>query len=80
MDGRETGKGKNRFKIRDLFMDERCTRPVLDFLRTTEVGRRTGLREEEREGVRDEGPESEEGVSEQEEQENERPRQREERE
>jgi hypothetical protein len=36
------GKGKSRFKIRDLFADEQCTRPILDFLRTTEVGRRTG--------------------------------------
>jgi len=37
---RETGREKNRFKIRDLFVDERCTRPILDFLRTIEVGRR----------------------------------------
>jgi hypothetical protein len=34
---RKTGRGKNRFKIRDLFADERCTRAILDFLRTTEV-------------------------------------------
>jgi hypothetical protein len=47
---RATGRGKNRFKIRDLFADERCTRPILDFLRTTEVGRRTGPRDEERAG------------------------------
>jgi hypothetical protein len=39
---RETGRGKNRFKFRDLFADERCTQPILDFLRTTELGRRTG--------------------------------------
>jgi hypothetical protein len=39
---RETGREKNRFKIRDLFADERCSRPILDFLGTTEVGRRTG--------------------------------------
>jgi hypothetical protein len=37
---RDTGRGKNRFKIRDLFADERCTRAILDFLRTTEVGRK----------------------------------------
>jgi hypothetical protein len=29
-------------------MDERCTRPVLDLLRTTEVVRRTGPKDEER--------------------------------
>jgi hypothetical protein len=39
---KDTGRGRNRFKIRDLFSDERCIQPVLDFLRTTEVGRRTG--------------------------------------
>jgi hypothetical protein len=39
---KETGRGKDRFKIRDLFGDERCNRPILEFLRTTEVGRRTG--------------------------------------
>jgi len=37
---RGAGWGKNRFKIRDLFTDERCTRAILDFLRVTEVGRR----------------------------------------
>jgi len=31
------GRGKNRFKIRDLFA-------ILDFLRTTKVGRRVGPR------------------------------------
>jgi hypothetical protein len=39
---RDTGRGKNRFKIRDLFADERCTRAILSFLRTTKVGRRMG--------------------------------------
>ena len=27
---------------RDLFADEWCTRPILDFLRITEAGRRLG--------------------------------------
>jgi hypothetical protein len=46
--GAETDrKGKNRFKIRDLFADERCTRSILDFLRTTEVGRRIGPKDDE---------------------------------
>lgn len=61
-------KGKYRFRIRDLFADERRTRSVFDFLRTTGVGRRTepnGAREEaqgkesEREGEeRKEGEDS----------------------
>jgi len=36
---RETGRGKDQFDIRDLFADERCSRPILDFLSTTDVGR-----------------------------------------
>jgi ribonuclease HI len=48
---RETGRGKNRFTIRDLFADERCTRPILEFLRSTEVGRRTGPKAVEPGGV-----------------------------
>jgi hypothetical protein len=44
-------KAKNRFTIRDLFGDERCTRPILEFLRSTEVGRRTGLKAGEPGGV-----------------------------
>jgi len=38
---RAAGKGKNRFKIRDLLADERCTQ---DSLRTTGVGSRVGPR------------------------------------
>jgi len=38
-----TGGRKNRFKIRDLFADERCGQTVLDFLSTTNVGRRVGV-------------------------------------
>jgi len=34
---------KNRFKIRDLFADERCSQAILNFLSTTDVGRRVGL-------------------------------------
>ena len=41
---RETGRGKNRFRIRDLLADERCTQPILDFLHTTGVGSRMGPR------------------------------------
>jgi hypothetical protein len=28
---KETGRGKDRFKIRDLFADERCSQVILDF-------------------------------------------------
>jgi hypothetical protein len=48
---RETGRGKDRSKLRDLFADERCTRQILDFLHTTDVERRMepdGAREEAR--------------------------------
>jgi len=46
MDGGTKGKGKgrNRFKIRGLLADERCTGAILTFLRTTEVGTRVGPR------------------------------------
>jgi hypothetical protein len=35
---KETGRGKNRWTIQDLLADERCSRVVLDFLSTTDVG------------------------------------------
>jgi hypothetical protein len=38
---KETGRGKNRFTIQDLFADERCTRAILNFLRTTDGGAET---------------------------------------
>ena len=41
---KETGRGKDRFMIRDLFADERYTRSILDFLRTMKVGVRVGPR------------------------------------
>jgi len=53
---KETGRGKNRFTIRDLFADERCIRPILDFLRTTRVGARVGPKRPPPEGERVEGP------------------------
>ena len=36
---RETGRGKDRLKIWDLFAGERCSQATLDFLATTDVGR-----------------------------------------
>jgi len=36
---KEAGRGKNRFKIRDLLADERCSQAVLDPLSATDVGR-----------------------------------------
>jgi len=37
---KETGRGKNRFEIRDLFADEWCSQEIIGFLVTTDVGRR----------------------------------------
>jgi hypothetical protein len=58
---RDTGRGKNRCKIRDLLADERCTRAVLGFLRTTKVGRRTEDREQKEKNEREEEVDEEEG-------------------
>jgi len=40
----ETGRGKDQFKISELFADERCSKAILGFLATTEVGRTAGQR------------------------------------
>jgi len=37
---KETGRWKDQWKVRDLLADGRCSRAVLDFLSSTEVGRR----------------------------------------
>ena len=42
---KKTGRGKNRFTIRDLLADVQCTGAILDFLRTTKVGARMGPQE-----------------------------------
>ena len=44
---RETGRGKARWKVRDLLADERCSAAVLDFLSTTDVGRRVPVEEDD---------------------------------
>ena len=44
---KETERWKARWKIRDLLADERCSRAVLDFLSTTDVGRRVPAEEED---------------------------------
>jgi hypothetical protein len=41
----QTKRGRDRFRIADLFADERCTEAILEFLETTDVGRKA--REEE---------------------------------
>jgi len=38
----ETGRGKDRFKISELFADERCSKVILDIQATTEIGRTAG--------------------------------------
>ena len=37
---KETRRWKDRWKVRDLLADGRCSRAVLDFLSSTDVGRR----------------------------------------
>ena len=43
---KESGKGKDQWKIRDLLADERCGQVVLDFLSTMDVGRRVPAEED----------------------------------
>jgi len=44
---KETGRWKDRWKVKDLLADERCSRAVLDFLAATDVGRRVPVEEED---------------------------------
>ena len=39
---KRTGRGRDRFTVRELLADERCARAVLGFLRTTKVGSGVG--------------------------------------
>jgi len=43
----ETGRWKDRWKVRDLLADGRCSQAVLDFLSTTDVGRRVPVEEDD---------------------------------
>ena len=43
----ETGWWKDRWKVRDLLVDGRCSRAVLDFLADTDVGRHVPVEEED---------------------------------
>ena len=44
---KETGRWKDRWKVKDLLADGRCIRAVLDFLAATDVGRRVPVEEED---------------------------------
>jgi len=45
---KETGRWSDRWKVRDLLADGRCSRAVLDFLSATDVGRRVpGVEEDD---------------------------------
>jgi len=44
---KETGRWKDRWKVRDPLADGRCSRAVLDFLATTDVGRRAPVQEDD---------------------------------
>jgi len=46
---------ENRVKIRDLFTDERCSQPILDFLASAGMGRRKPDTAED--GAQSEAPE-----------------------
>jgi len=43
----EIGRWKDRWKVRDLLADGRCSRAVLDFLSSTDVGRRVPPEEDD---------------------------------
>ena len=44
---KETGGWKVRWKVRNLLADGRCSRAVLDFLSSTDVGRRVPTEEDD---------------------------------
>jgi len=44
---KETGRWKDRWKVKDLLADGRCSWAVLDFLAATDVGRRVPVEEED---------------------------------
>ena len=44
---KETGRWKDRCKVKDLLADGRCSWAVLDFLAATDVGRRVPVEEED---------------------------------
>ena len=44
---KETGKGRRWWKAHELFADQRCSRVVLDFLASTEVGKTVPAVEED---------------------------------
>ena len=44
---KETGRWKDRWKVRDLLADGKCSRAVLDFLSSTDVGRRVPAESED---------------------------------
>jgi len=44
---KETGRWEDRWKVQDLLADARCSRAVLDFLSSTDVGRRVPAEAEE---------------------------------
>ena len=54
---KETGRWKSQWKIRDLFADPRCSQAILDFLATTQVGRRVPKPDEEEEDAQSEASE-----------------------
>jgi len=46
---KETKRGKRKWKMAELFADERCSEAILGFLRTTDVGRKVPVEKAEQE-------------------------------
>ena len=45
---KDTKRGKRRWKMAELFADERCSEAILEFVRTTDVGRKSRWRRRRR--------------------------------
>jgi len=48
---KDTKRGKRRWKMAELFADERCSEAILEFLRTTDVGRKVPVEKAETEST-----------------------------
>ena len=46
---KDTKRGKRRWKLAEPFADERCSEAILEFLRTTDVGRKVPVEKAETE-------------------------------
>jgi len=49
---KDTKRGKRRWKMAEMFADERCSEAILEFLRTTDVGRKVPVEKAETESTK----------------------------